>query len=283
MSNGKRSVTYRGHDGISLSGDAWGNPDGQPVLFLHGGGQTRHAWGGTAAELASKGWHAVSIDHRGHGDSDWSQDGIYSLDHYIADVGEVLKTFDRPPAVVGASLGGMTALVAQGESSRQLFSSVVLVDITPRVEPKGVSRILAFMTGWPDGFASLEEAGDAVASYVPGRERPKDLSGLKKNLRLGEDGRYRWHWDPNMLNSNTKSKIRDPERLLDAARNITIPALLVRGKLSDIVSEEGAAEFREAVPHAQYVDVAKAGHMVAGDQNDVFTRSILTFLDEVHP
>ncbi len=274
-------VTYKVDSGLNLIGDAWGTKDAAPVLLLHGGGQTRHAWGGTARALATQGWYAVALDMRGHGESDWASDGNYIIDTFVADIRSVISHFDRPPVLVGASLGGMTSLLTEGESLRPLSAAVVLVDITPRVEQQGVDRIRAFMTGKPEGFANLEEAADAVAAYIPHRPRPKDLSGLEKNLRKGPDGRYRWHWDPQLISPARFARARDPERLLAAARALRVPTLLVRGKMSDVVSEETAAEFLAAVPHARYVDVSGAGHMVAGDRNDAFSIAILEFLSGV--
>lgn len=277
-----RTVSFRVGSGLNLVGDAWGDSRHAPVLLLHGGGQTRHAWGSTAQALASQGWYAVTLDLRGHGESDWAPDGNYMIDAFVADLRDVIAHLGRRPVLVGASLGGMTALLTEGEAQQPVSTAVVLVDITPRVEQQGVERIRAFMTGKPEGFASLEEAADAVAAYIPHRPRPKDLSGLAKNLRKGPDGRYRWHWDPELISPTRFARARDPERLLSAARSLRVPTLLVRGKLSDIVSEETAAEFLAAVPHAKYIDVLGAGHMVAGDQNDIFSRAVLDFLSGVY-
>src|SRR5262245_7420255 len=162
-------VHYQVDGGLRLVGDAWGNPTAPPVLFLHGGGQTRHAWGGTAQALAQQGWYAIALDLRGHGNSDWSPDGDYQIDTFVADLRSIIRQIGQRPVLVGASLGGMTALVAEGESPRPISTAVVLVDITPRVEQAGSDRILAFMTGKPEGFESLEEAADAVAAYIPHR------------------------------------------------------------------------------------------------------------------
>ena len=279
MSDEPRSIELRGHEGIVLRGDAYGSPDARPVLLLHGGGQTRHSWSGTAQRLAQQGWHALSLDLRGHGQSDWSPVGAYDLEDFVRDLVEVARSLEQPPVAVGASLGGMAALCAQGEAREPLLAAVVLVDVTPRLEPGGVLRIISFMTNRPEGFASLEEAAEAVAAYREHRARPNNLAGVAKNLRRGEDGRWRWHWDPKFLNrgARTRSSLT-PERLLDAARGLRVPTLLVRGKLSDVVSLEGAAEFRAAVPHARFADVSGAGHMVAGDRNDLFTDAVLEFL-----
>jgi len=266
---------------LRLAGDAYGDPSARPVLLLHGGGQTRHAWGGTAAALAAQGRHAVSIDLRGHGDSGWDPGADYSVDAFARDLSAVARQLESKPAVVGASLGGLAALIAQGEHAEPPASAVVLVDIAPRVDPAGVERIIGFMTGYPDGFATLEEAADAVAGYVPHRPRPRDLNGLRKNLRLGADGRYRWHWDPRFMHGGRRpTATQDPARLEAAARAIRVPTLLVRGRLSDVVSEDGARAFLDLVPHARYVDVSGAGHMVAGDRNDPFTAAVVEFLAE---
>jgi non-heme chloroperoxidase len=287
-------VRFSGAEGVPLAGDAWGEASAPPVLLLHGGGQTRHAWGGTARALGARGWRAVALDLRGHGESGWSPEGRYALDDFVADLRCVIAALGCRPVLVGASLGGMTALTAEGEAPGSAASAIVLVDIAPRLELEGVARILAFMSAHLEtGFASIEEAAAAVARYLPNRTRPADPSGLERNLRRGEDGRLRWHWDPRFLSSAPRlaapgaederpvpSPAR-PERLLEAARGLRVPTLLVRGARSEIVSAGGAAELLEVVPGARLVDVAEAGHMVAGDRNDVFTDAVVAFLDEL--
>jgi pimeloyl-ACP methyl ester carboxylesterase len=283
-------ITLTGRGGIRLVADVDGDPDAPPVMLLHGGGQTRHAWGTTLQTLASKGWHAYSVDLRGHGDSEWAPDGDYSLDAFAADVRTLARELPRPPVLVGASLGGLASLTAIAETDGPpLATALVLVDVAPRVEYEGAMRIGDFMRGNLDeGFASLEEVADAIAAYNPHRPRPKDLSGLKKNLRQRPDGRWAWHWDPEFVTGRQGSPdetrsttLMNEDRLKAAARAITIPTLLVRGRMSDIVTEAGARELRELVPHAEVIDVAEAGHMVAGDKNDLFNDAVVTFLDRV--
>lgn len=274
----KRSLILEGADGNRLAADAWGSPDAVPVLFLHGGGQTRHAWGNTAECLARAGWYAVTVDQRGHGESEWVEDGNYSHEAYAADVTALAASFERRPVLVGASLGGLASLLAVGEGAAQA-DALVLVDVAVRLEAQGVARIVQFMRAQPEGFESLEDAATAIAAYAPHRPRPKDLSGLSKNLRRGPDGRYRWHWDPRFLDSGRGSvSLSRPNRLREAAAALKLPTLLVRGKLSDLLSEEGARDFLDLVPHARFRDVSGAGHMVAGDRNDVFTDAVADFL-----
>ncbi|MEM9034935.1 MAG: alpha/beta hydrolase [Actinomycetota bacterium] len=276
--------SFAGAGGITLIGDAYGEVGAAPVLLMHGGGQTRHAWGNTAETLAAAGRYVVSLDARGHGDSDWSPDADYTHDPMIEDARAVAGVLadeagGRAPAFVGASMGGIISLLAIGERHVDA-SALVLVDIATRMEESGVDKILTFMRSGTEGFASVEEAADAVSAYQPHRPRPKDVSGLKKNLRQREDGRWYWHWDPAFMDPDGKTprRSRDPDRLDDAARALTIPTLLVRGRASDVVSEEGARYFLELVPHAEYVDIADAHHMVAGDRNDAFGTAVVDFL-----
>jgi non-heme chloroperoxidase len=274
-------MRLEGRDGLVLAADAYGDPEHPPVLLLHGGGQTRFAWGGTAQQLAAGGWHAISMDLRGHGESAWSPEKDYSTDAFVDDVRAVAEQLAAPPVLVGASLGGIASLLAEGESHPALAAALVLVDIAPRIEFSGAVRIIQFMQGKPEGFASIEEAADAVAAYLPHRRRPSDLSGLAKNLRRTESGRYRWHWDPAFLEPGHGPRPgQDTERMRTAARRLTVPTLLVRGRLSDLLSEEGARDFLALVPHARFADVSDAGHMVAGDRNDRFTAAVLAFRGE---
>jgi pimeloyl-ACP methyl ester carboxylesterase len=266
-------------DGVELVADAWGDPTNPPAILLHGGGQTRNAWKRTAAVLAQHGYHAITVDQRGHGDSSWSPDANYRFGHYAADVGALARQFAIKPVLIGASLGGMSSIIAEGEAERSIASALVLVDIAPGADPEGKGKILGFMGSRADtGFASLEEAAEVIAAYLPHRPRPKSLEGLRKNLRLGSDGRYRWHYDPAFVRVQFDELDRGDARLTAAARRLQVPVLLVRGGSSELVSEDLARAFVGMVPNAAYVDVHGARHMVAGDENDPFTEVVLDFI-----
>jgi pimeloyl-ACP methyl ester carboxylesterase len=274
------AVNYTG-DGVDLVGTCIG--DGPTVLLLHGGGQTRHSWDQTARRLAASGYTAIALDMRGHGDSGWSPDGHYGFSVHAQDLRAVLGQLDDRPAIIGASMGGVAGLVALGEDPAGgvgMATSLVLVDVTPRMEPEGIQRIREFMTGRPEGFASLEEAADAVASYLPDRPRPPSTAGLAKNLRLHPDNRYRWHWDPQIMDNMPEQRVLH-NLLVEAARGVQVPTLLVRGARSDVVSNRGIEELSTLIPHVQIAEVADAGHMVAGDSNDPFSAEIIAFLDRL--
>jgi pimeloyl-ACP methyl ester carboxylesterase len=267
---------------LTLAADRFGLPGGAPVVLLHGGGQTRHAWGATAKMLAERGYHVLSLDLRGHGDSGWSEDLHYGLTAFRDDLVEVLRGFDRPAVVIGASLGGIAALLAAGETARDKVRALVLVDITPAPSRHGGNHIQAFMGSNPEGFASLDEAADTVAAYLPHRPRPKNPAGLMKNLRL-RDGRLYWHWDPRFMAVTLSDRSSDEERLKAAALAVKAPTLLVRGEESEIVGSDELASFRELMPQAQVITVPGARHMVAGDQNTQFGAALLSYLAETAP
>ncbi|MBS1886059.1 MAG: alpha/beta hydrolase [Actinobacteria bacterium] len=282
-------ISFDSH-GLELAADRW-EPEGESdgtVLLLHGGGQTRHSWDRSAGDLHGLGWTVVTMDLRGHGESEWDAEGRYSVDWMAEDILIVCGELEAeapgvPPVLVGASMGGLAALLAVGRRSEPC-RALVLVDIALRVEPEGSRRIRSFMMQKPEGFESLEEAAAAIAAYNPNRTRPVRPEGLRKNLRLTDEGRWRWHWDPEILNQSHDTE--DPEhpirvRLREAARTVTVPTLLVRGLQSDVVSDEGLAEACSILPEATVVDVSEAGHMIAGDDNETFLDAIRAFLERL--
>lgn len=270
---------FSGSDGVTLAADVGGDPNRPHVLLMHGGGQTRFSWGRAARELIQTGYHVISLDLRGHGDSDWAENGDYRIDAFVGDLYSILDAVPGPVALVGASLGGIASLVAIGESNRPIANALVLVDVVPRLEETGTQRIRAFMTANPDGFASIQEAADAVTGYRPGRPHRPNPEGLMKNLRLAPNGRYYWHWDPAFV-AGPKSihSSADLGRFRRAASRVRVPTLLVHGKLSDVVSAEGVDEFLGLIPGAQVADVHDASHMVAADRNDIFNQAVESFL-----
>ena len=262
-----QTVKFRGVDDLTLIADEWNSgaataatsgtgaataatsgtgaatADRPSVLFLHGGGQNRHSWKNTCQILADEGLHVVALDSRGHGDSDRAPDANYTVDALCADTLLVLDQIGRPTILIGASMGGMTALPVAYQAGPEKVTKLVLVDVVPRYEKDGSARIREFMSSGLNGFESLEEAADAVAAYLPHRIKPRSTEGLKKNLRF-RDGRWHWHWDPAFLTAPIDDPFVRVEKLERAAINLTIPILLIRGRLSDVVSRRG----REGLP-----------------------------------
>jgi pimeloyl-ACP methyl ester carboxylesterase len=271
----------RVEDGVSLAVETRGPPDSRPVLFAHGFGQSRKMWARTAASIAGAGWRTVTFDARGHGDSGRVPDGAYHLEQFVADLLAVTRSLGEPPVMVGHSMGGLLAMVAAGEVRPNPFRALVLVDITPRWEASGVERILGFMRAHLDGFESLEDAARQVAAYAPQRPRRRSVAELAQLLRRGDDGRWRWRWDPALLDTIAVEGESHQPRLMEDARNIDVPVMLVSGGRSDVVSDRTVAEFLRNVPDARHVEVPEATHAVAGDDNNAFTAVIASFLKSV--
>jgi pimeloyl-ACP methyl ester carboxylesterase len=276
-------VTFRGVDDLNLIADEWNRgadsaTDHPSILMLHGGGQNRHSWKNTGQILADAGFHVVALDSRGHGDSDRSPTADYSVESLCGDTLQVLYQIGRPVVLIGASMGGLTGIAAAHEAGPELVTKLILVDVVPRFEKDGSARIRDFMFSGIDGFDSLDEAAEAVAAYLPHRTKPRSPEGLKKNLRL-RDGRWYWHWDPAFLTKPADDPFIRMDKLERAAINLEIPILLIRGKLSDVVTPEGVEDFLAKVPHAQFVELSEAGHTAAGDDNDAFTEAVVRFVN----
>jgi pimeloyl-ACP methyl ester carboxylesterase len=285
-----QTVKFRGTEDLVLVADEW-NPeaaagaapaatsDGVPtsVLLLHGGGQNRFSWKNTGQILADEGFHVVALDSRGHGDSDRSPNANYTVDALCADTLQVLEQIGRPVVLIGASMGGMTGLLAAHAAGPEKVTKLVLVDVVPRYEKDGSARIRDFMFSHVHGFETLDEAADAVAEYLPHRSKPRSPEGLKKNLRR-RDGRWYWHWDPKFLTAPADDAFVREEKLERAAIDLQIPILLIRGKLSDVVSPQGVKDFLQKVPHAEFVELSDAGHTAAGDDNDAFSEAVVQFV-----
>ena len=277
---------WKGAGGVIIAGDSWGDPNGPLVLLQHGGGQTRHAWKGAGETLGEAGYHAIAFDARGHGDSSWAPDGDYGQD---ADgrrphLRRSPRSGNRRPVLVGASMGGGTSLVAVGED-RVDATALVLVDIAPRIEPEGVEKIRAFMGQKPDGFESLEEVADAIASYQPHRQRPSATSTGWPRTCASATTATTTGTGIRASAPASATRAEAPAALeACAAQPQALPTLLVRGGLSDILSEEGAAGVPRAVPERASTSTSTgAGHMVAGDRNDIFAGAVIEFLHRVVP
>jgi pimeloyl-ACP methyl ester carboxylesterase len=285
-----QTVKFRGVDDLVLVADEWnhgaataatsggGTDSPRPsILLLHGGGQNRFSWKNTGQILAGEGFHVVALDSRGHGDSDRSPDAIYTVDALCADTLQVIEQIGRPVILIGASMGGMTGILAADAAGPPTVTKLVLVDVVPRYEKSGSARIREFMFSHVHGFETLEEAADAVAEYLPYRTKPRSPEGLKKNLRR-RDGRWYWHWDPKFLTAPADDAFVREEKLERAAIDLKIPILLIRGKLSDVVSPEGVKDFLAKVPNAEFVELPDAGHTAAGDDNDAFSEAVVQFV-----
>jgi pimeloyl-ACP methyl ester carboxylesterase len=274
--------TWPGAHGNRLCGDSWGDPSAPPVVLLHGGGQTRHAWRHTARTLAQAGFHTLAYDARGHGDSDWVADGHYGEAAMADDLACMVRAAGLArPVLIGASMGGITGLVAAGTGVVDA-SALILADVAHTTAVQGFERVRDFMARHAAGFTTLQEAAEAVSAYrgAPAAHPAGSGGGLARNLRQGADGRLYWHWDPRFLDGRRDDLAARAQRLAQCVRQLAVPTLLVRGARSDVVTPEAVREFLALCPQARHVEVAEAGHMLTGDDNDAFGWAAVAFIRE---
>lgn len=281
MSTPSPAVERLAGDGLDLAAEVSGPPDGQPVLFFHGGGQSRRSWQRAARRLAAKGYRTLNFDLRGHGDSGWAGDGDYLLDAYGRDVARLIDHFDRPVCLVGASRGGQAALVgASLRPGRVLL--LMLADVAPMLIEKGVDRIKDFFHASAGGFADVDAAADALAHRLE-QPRKRDASGLAKALRRGNDGRLYWHWDPLTVALPMLNPPSEGQGIEAAASLVRCPVVMVRAEHSDVVSDAGVALFHRLTPQLEVIEAKGVGHMFTGDRNDAFAETLLEQLARFAP
>ena len=278
-------MKFKVSSGLNIAASSWGRDSDPLVILLHGGGQTRHAWGETGEKLSQNGFYVLALDLRGHGDSDWHPNGEYGVDNYKKDIVSILKEIKKPAAFIGASLGGMTSLSIAGDPElREKCWALVMVDIGLYPNLEVSQEIVEFMHSGSEGFASIEEAAESVANYLPHRKRPRDNRGLEKNLRLKDDGRYYWHWDPRFLDSRPKDIPEDyKEKQKSFAKVVETPTLLIKGAMSNILTQNEVDDFLQVITHSKFVEIKDAAHMVAGDRNDIFAAAAIDFLENHSP
>lgn len=263
-------------DGLALSADTYGDPAAPPVLFFHGGGQSRRSWRGSAERVAQAGYYGLTFDLRGHGDSGWAADGDYLVDAYARDIETLLGQFERTVTLVGASRGGQASLIA-GSRHADKVNLVMLADVAPQMRDDGVDNIRSFFRASEGGFATLEEAADALRHHL-GQPRLSDVSGLARSMRRDDNGRFYWHWDPRTTAPQFLHPPSEAEALVVAARDIRTPVVMVRGEMSEIVTQESVAAFRALTPQLETVEAKGVGHMFTGDRNDSFAHTLLRYL-----
>ena len=263
-------------DGLMLAADAFGPEHGAPVLFFHGGGQSRRAWAGAARRVGAAGYRAFTVDLRGHGESDWAADGDYLLDAFGRDVECVVDHFEGPVALVGASRGGQAALVG-GSRRPGRVALIMMADVSPSMSDEGVDQFRDFFAASLTGFPDVDAAADALAANL-GKPRMADPSRLAKALRTGADGRLYWHWDPRTVSPEFLHPPSEGASLEVAAARVRCPVVMVRAEHSDLVSAESVALFHRLTPQLEVIEAKGVGHMFTGDDNDAFAETLLVHL-----
>lgn len=272
------TIWLHGKDGVRFAADSFGDDDAPPVLLFGGLGQTRHSWRRAAQKIAANGWRALPVDLLGHGDSDPAGDGDYSYPRHVTHLIAITAHLGTAPVLVGASLGGKICLAAAGYHP-EIASALVLVDTAPRTRQAGIQSMSQAFAPPPQGFASPDEAAKIIAE-MRGKKPAADAGEkLQRNMKQDAQGRWHWHWDRAYADKDQRLGTEAGlDYLESAARGVTAPMLIAKGELSNIVTDESVAALTALAPHAQTAIIKGAGHMLVGDDNDVFTDILLEFL-----
>jgi pimeloyl-ACP methyl ester carboxylesterase len=258
--------------GQRVSALRWGTGDPELVL-LHGGAQNAHTWDTVALAL---GRPLVAIDLPGHGRSDWRPDKAYwPAENARAVAAAVRELAPNAAAVVGMSLGGLTALALASEAP-ELVRRLVLVDVTPGVDEGKASAIISFIAG-PESFASFDEILDRTVTYNPTRSVSSLRRGILHNAHERPDGTWAWRYDRFEIPEG--STIPDFGDLWSYVDAVDVPLFLVRGADSPVVSDDDVAELTRRQPAVRVAVVEGAGHSVQGDQPLELARLIQELLD----
>ncbi|MGP4051161.1 alpha/beta fold hydrolase [Streptomyces sp. 2A115] len=241
--------------GLLASALVWGERDPEVVL-LHGGAQNAHTWDTFALAL---GRPLIAVDLPGHGHSSWRADRDYRPPRNAEAVAAIIsRCAPHASAVVGVCLGGLTA-IRLAASRPDLVSRLVVIDITPAAGTYGA--ITAFVQG-PETFESFDEMLDRAVRYHPHRLVSSLRRGLLHNARRRPDGRWAWRYD----RPSPPGKGADYAAQWTDLSALRVPVMLVRGSLSNTVSDSDIVEFRRRQPAARVETIDGAGHSVQGDR-----------------
>jgi pimeloyl-ACP methyl ester carboxylesterase len=261
--------------GRHLSALVWGDAEAELVL-LHGGAQNAHTWDTVALALDRP---LVAIDLPGHGHSDGARAGSYDPISNAGDVATAVRALaPKARAVVGMSLGGMTAL-ALTTVAPELVRSLVLVDITPGVDEHKARAIVAFVNG-PESFPSFDELLARTIEFNPTRSEASLRRGILHNAEQREDGSWVWRHARHRTGEAAPAQHPDFGSLWDALSDYRRPVMLVRGmRPQSVVDDADEAELLRRRPDARVEHVEEAGHSVQGDTPVELAALIADFVD----
>lgn len=256
----------------------WGG-NGHPIVFLHGGGLNAHTWDVVALMLRER-YRCIALDQRGHGDSEWSPAIDYGVDTQVRDVEGFIDSLKlEEPVLVGQSMGGLNSMAYAVRHSERL-KGLVVVDVGPEIDAAGTQRIREFAST-PE-LESPEEFLARATKFNPLRDPAVLRRSLFYNLRQLPNGKFALKHDQRRASEEAwRISTAQRERLSREVAKIACPTLIVRGALSDVLSDRAAEKFAGSLPRARWAKVEKAGHNVQGDNPRGLLDAILPFLNEI--
>ncbi len=257
----------------------WGSPEKPSLVLLHGVGQTCHTWDLFAAAM-SEHFHVMAFDQRGHGDTDWAADKDYSRATMVEDADAFTAALGLEHFfLTGMSMGGANSLAFTAKYPHKV-EALVVVDVGPRVEPKGVKHIRDFMKNYRE-FDSLDQAAEVIHTFNP--RRPLEVIRtytVVYNLKETPAGKWTWKYDTYFSDGQRKVDVKQMQAELSVAvKKIQCPTLVVRGGESDVFSLDGARDLQKLIPGSEFALVPKAGHSVMGDNPQGFESAVRGFYE----
>jgi len=256
----------------------WGG-SGHPILFLHGGGLNAHTWDVVALTLRDR-YRCIALDQRGHGDSEWSPSIDYGVETQVQDVEGFVDALKLDhPVLVGQSMGGLNSMAYAVRRSARM-KGMVVVDVGPEINAGGVQRIREFAStpelDSPDAFL------DRAVQFNPLRDPAVLRRSLFYNLRQLPSGKWALKHDQRRA-SEKAARISTAQREALAAQvaRISCPTLIVRGALSEVLTDAAAERFARSLKNARWVRVKNAGHNLQGDNPRGLLDVMRPFLHEI--
>lgn len=257
----------------------WGDSSNPTVLMLHGVSQQAHSWDFISLPLSTD-YHILSLDQRGHGDSDWADDSDYTLDAMNADLDLIVPALGLDSGkfhLMGHSMGGRNSFVWASRHPGAL-KSLTVVDTGPETIQRGRRRIQQFQK-LPDNLDTLDEFADRIQEYT-GRTREQVLGALKYSIREGKDGKWTWKYDRVIRERGRQDGPWSPEQLWECWRRIDCPTLVTRGDRSDVFADDVLQRMGREIADCTTVTVSNAGHLVQGDNPPEFLAAARAHLDQ---
>ena len=256
----------------------WGHADAPTIVLLHGGHQSAHSWDLVSLHLAQK-YRVLALDQRGHGDSEWARDVVYSNHEMSLDAEAFIGAMGlERPVLIGHSMGGRNAMLLI-RRNQALLRAAVIVDVGPELSEKGRAAIGGFVQANQE-FDDLEHFVRNVRQYDPYRSREHIERTVKYNMLERADGKYVSKCDSNPRRLNIVRGAGPLENItLEDAASFDLPVLLVRGANSNILAPDAAERFAAALPAGRLVTVTDCGHNVHGQNTKGFIGGIGGFLE----
>ncbi len=278
------SRRIKGTDGLELHVLEWSS-EGVPLVLLHGLGNEAHLWDDFVPSVAPH-YRVLALDQRGHGDSDWDPEARYDAESMTNDLEAVLDALDIDRFVlVGFSMGGRVSMTFAGRHPERL-AGLVIIDIGPEVDPRGVLRISGEMSeNRAPVFASIQEyVGMLSLNYPAGQ--PEALKRMAEfGLRQREDGLFELKMDPKLRGERPDDRAaRAKEEAFiqqqwDALAKVPCATLVVRGAASDILSPDTADKMvDEVLANGRLAIVPQAAHSVMTDNPKGFDEAVCSFV-----